>query len=364
MIKLRSKKSILVFALIFTLQTLSACANINAEDVNEQSDEDNNVKMNVSDRNGTSLKDNYVINLCEQAVKNKQEDSENSNEIKMAIDLNVQQGIKAEIEKIPNISKYSFVVMNPNNGEVIAVSENSSYIPSSTFKVITSAVLLNTDTIEKDTAVDSSPYNAGNTTIKSLPPLSKEITFEDALIMKCNPVFARLTCKMGKEKFLSYLKKFGIEVPEEKHDLTDEELSLYSIGQIEVTPMQMAAAYSVIANGGKYVEPTLLLQSEEDTSTEKNVISENTSEIMKDLLHKSIMQYKKSNSNISGICGMSSQQNSDTISHNFAGIGYTDENEPVCLVVNISTSELHQSINEQLIDVVNGIMDVIADNNI
>lgn len=365
MIKVRNRKSILLFVLIFTVQMLVACTNVNADDIEKMSLEKNNTKVSVLDKNEVPLTDDYIVKLCEETTKNKQE---TNNEIKTTIDLNIQQGVRTEIEKIPNISKYSFVIINPDNGEIIAISENSSdtYVPSSTFKGITSAIFLDTDIVEKDTIVDSSPYIVGDTTIRSLLPLNKEnISFEKALILKCNPVFARLACETGKEKFISYFNEFGINISNEKLDFTDKELSLYSIGQVEVTPMQMALAYSVIANGGKFVQPKLLLQSDNDTpyKSEKSVISIEISELMKDLLHKCNAQNKNSNSNIAGIYGISSQQNSNIISCNFAGIGSIDDNTQICLVVNLSTNEPSQPITDQLAAAVNNIMDIIIDNN-
>jgi len=364
--EVRNRKSTVLYLLMLIIQILTACTNVNADDIDKPTLEEDNTKISVLDKNGAPITGDYIVRLYNDIKDNKQE---TSSEIKTTIDLNLQQEVAKEIDKIPNMVKYSFVIMNPYNGEIIAISENSedTYIPSSTFKGISSAIFLDTHIIEKDTIVDSSPYSIGNTTVRSLLPLNKEeISFEEALIKKCNPVFARLASETGKENFFSYLNEFGIKIPDNKSDFTDEELALYSIGQVEVTPMEMALAYSVLANGGNSVQPELILQldSSELDKSEKSVISAKTSEQMKELLHKCNAQNKNSNSDIAGIYGISSDQDSNIISCNFAGISSLESNSQFCLVVSISTSEASQSITEQLSTAVNNIMDIIINNNI
>jgi cell division protein FtsI/penicillin-binding protein 2 len=82
----------------------------------------------------------------------------------------------------------------------------------------------------------------------------------------------RVVQKVGKELFYNYLSKFGfgkltgIELAEEKPGFVDNETTVSaarflnnSFGQgLQVTQIQLAAAYGVLVNGGRYVKPTII----------------------------------------------------------------------------------------------------------
>jgi cell division protein FtsI/penicillin-binding protein 2 len=78
--------------------------------------------------------------------------------------------------------------------------------------------------------------------------------------------------KVGKEIFYNYLSKFrfgkltGIELAEEKAGFIDNETTVSSarflnnsFGQgLQVTQIQLAAAYGALINGGEYIQPTIV----------------------------------------------------------------------------------------------------------
>ena len=60
----------------------------------------------------------------------------------------------------------------------------------------------------------------------------------------------KLLSLLGVDKSVEFLSKIGIDVPEEDHNLA------MALGTPSVTPLQMAAGYAMIANGGVYITPT------------------------------------------------------------------------------------------------------------
>lgn len=99
-------------------------------------------------------------------------------------------------------------------------------------------------------------------------------SLRDALMNSCNPVFIGLGQKLGVHTYYQYLKKYGlldrtgIDLPGEatsiflKEDKVGPvELATIAFGQrFEITPIQLATAVSTIANGGVKVSPRVVKQ--------------------------------------------------------------------------------------------------------
>ena len=93
-------------------------------------------------------------------------------------------------------------------------------------------------------------------------------------------------CDVGVERSAEYLRSIGISVSEEQTNMS------MALGSVEASPLQMAAAYAVIANDGVYIEPTfytkvvdsdgnIVLEAEQETKT---VISSATAYVIKEIL--------------------------------------------------------------------------------
>ena len=82
------------------------------------------------------------------------------------------------------------------------------------------------------------------------------IVLKKALLKSINIVSAKLIQQVGPEKVIRIARKFGIKSPLGKN------LSL-SLGTSGVAPLEIASAYSVIANLGIYNEPYLIQQIED-----------------------------------------------------------------------------------------------------
>ena len=111
------------------------------------------------------------------------------------------------------------------------------------------SIINDVPTVYKDTNGNWSPRNYGR-------GYSGAITLFQALIKSVNVVAVKLNEKVGPEKVIEYAHRMGI-----KSELGPN-LSL-ALGTSEVTPLEMASAFSTFANLGEYVEPTFLSRIED-----------------------------------------------------------------------------------------------------
>ncbi|MBQ8311044.1 MAG: PASTA domain-containing protein [Clostridia bacterium] len=160
---------------------------------------------------------------------------------------------------------------------------NESYIPGSTFKVITAAMALEEDVVS---------LNESYTCTGSHVVLGQRIhchrtkghgslTFVQGIQQSCNPWLMRVGERLGTETFYDYLKAFGylqktgIDLPGEGNSIfaseeafTGLDLAIYSFGQnFNVTLIQQITAVSAVANGGYLVTPHLVSSVTDDNGT-------------------------------------------------------------------------------------------------
>ena len=195
---------------------------------------------------------------------------------------------------------------------------SDGYEPGSTFKSITLAAALEEGVV----TLDDTFYCQGwtNDIVGRVDRLDcwKHTghgmqTTAQTLANSCNIAFAEIGIRLGGEKFYEYaqlfglMEKTGIDLPGEgtgyffdKSLLTDFESYGYSsltsgaFGQtFKVTPIQLVRAISAVVNGGYLLEPYVVSQvldsdgeivSETETTVLRQVISEETSATMRELL--------------------------------------------------------------------------------
>ena len=154
-------------------------------------------------------------------------------------------------------------------------------------------------------------------------------TTAQALQNSCNLAFAHIGLKLGGERFYEYVKNFGIlektgidlageasGVFFSKELITDTEkwgtssLTSGSFGQtFKVTPLQLVRAIAAVVNGGYLLEPYLVssvvdqegrtLLSQEPTVI-RQVISEQTSEVMRGLIESVVTEGTAKNATVAG----------------------------------------------------------------
>lgn len=159
--------------------------------------------------------------------------------------------------------------------------------PGSIFKVIVMAAGLNEKLVTPDTQCDicARPVVIGKYAIKTWnEEYHQNSTMTDVIVNSDNTGMVFVARKLGKDKFVEYLEKYGlgektgVQLQEEvsgslrtAKEYGDIDLATNSFGQgIAVTPLQMIAAVNTIANGGYYVKPTIV---ENETNQKNQVLS-------------------------------------------------------------------------------------------
>ncbi len=161
-----------------------------------------------------------------------------------------------------------------------------SYIPGSTFKVITAAMSVEEDLPELNTThTCTGSYQVLGHTIRCHQTKGHgTLTFAQGIQQSCNPWLMRLGLSLGKSTFYDYLKAFGylektgIDLPGEgsslfaaEENFTDLDLAIYAFGQnFNVTLIRQITAISAVANGGYMVTPHLVSSV---TDTDGNIVS-------------------------------------------------------------------------------------------
>jgi len=229
---------------------------------------------------------------------------------------------------------------------------SNTYEPGSTFKAITSAAALEEGTVKPDSLIDDSPVHIDSWTINSFTGYFYKgmIPFREGVYESSNPVFVRVGQGLGIERFYQYVRAFGlydrtdIELPGEQKSIFQKspakiDLAAASFGQrFTVTPIQMAAAYTAIANGGGLMKPRLvkkLTDSEGNVVKEfepeviRKVISKQTSEILKDILEGVVSEGSGKGAYVNGYrvagkTGTSQTTDSDVYVASFAGLAPAD----------------------------------------
>ena len=255
---------------------------------------------------------------------------EDGMDVYLTINYELQSSVERELNNA--MSKYNAdgawsIVMNPNNGEILAMSSKpdfdpnnyqnytteqinrnlaiwASYEPGSTFKIVTLATALeeNKVNLETDMFHDGGSVNVDGARIKCWKSGGHGTqTFLEVVQNSCNPGFVELGNRIGKEKLFEYIKKFGFGKKTGIH-LNGEgtgilfnidkvgpvELATTAFGQgVSVTALQQITAVSAAINGGVLYQPKIVKSVVEhetgqilktfDNVKVRNVISEKTS---------------------------------------------------------------------------------------
>lgn len=172
---------------------------------------------------------------------------------------------KWRITQLP-IVEGALVAINPNNGAIKALiggfdftKNNYNHItqakrqPGSSFKpFIYSAALENN--LAANTIIDDSPVCYPDNGNQWCPRNDDDsflgpISLRQALTLSRNVVTVKILNKITPDAAIDYVTKFGFDKSQFQPYLT------MALGASEVTPLQMAAAYAVFANGGYLVKP-------------------------------------------------------------------------------------------------------------
>ncbi|MGF0108258.1 stage V sporulation protein D [Clostridium sp. SGI.024] len=277
----------------------------------------------------------------------------NGKDLVLTIDSNLQAFAEKVAEKgyKDNLAKQvSIIIMNPNNGEILAMvnkpdfdpnkpyegaenydgenlSEkvqkmwrnhlvNDTFEPGSIFKVVTMIGNLEEGLVkESDTFNCNGSLKIGPHTIKCWKTSGHGTqTLPEILQNSCNVGFMEIGKRIGKEKLNEYIKKLGfgqvsgIDLPGEAkgiikktENINEADLATISFGQTNtVNAVQYMTAYNSIINGGKLIQPHLMKEitytdQEGKVVTEKtfepnivDVLSEEKTAILRDYLERTV----------------------------------------------------------------------------
>jgi stage V sporulation protein D (sporulation-specific penicillin-binding protein) len=218
--------------------------------------------------------------------------------IDMAIQAIAEEELAAAVEGT-KARGGTVVVMDPKTGEVLALATRptfdpneywryrggslvspavtSPYEPGSTFKLVTACAAVEEGVMSRGetyTCLGSRPV--GKRTIKCALHGGTRghgtIDLDHMVIKSCNVGMATVALALGRERLYKWVRRFGfgektnIEVAGESRGQVSppdkwSQIQLANIGfgqGISVTPLQLLAAYCVVANGGKRVYPRLV----------------------------------------------------------------------------------------------------------
>ena len=222
------------------------------------------------------------------------------------------------------------VIMDPNTGEVLALANiddfnpneywkyndfqrrnraiTDTYEPGSTFKSFTLASLIDQKLcrLNEKLNLENGKYKYQSVNIRDTHPF-KSLNVVEILEQSSNIGVAKLVQRIDDEKYFKYLRGFGfgnstsLTLPGETagrlrkpNEWSKVSKTYLSFGyEISVTPVQIAAGYCALVNGGVLYEPQLIqrqINQNDELVYEfapkeiRRVISTETSDVMRDLL--------------------------------------------------------------------------------
>lgn len=220
--------------------------------------------------------------------------------IELTIDTRIQyvaeQALKAGVDRA-QASGGVALVMDPHSGELYAMASYPTYDPNrfgqslpdqrknratqdvyepgSTFKMITATAAFEEGIVDPNELIDTNP---GYYKFPGRKPITESsghnygvLTFAEALVKSSNVAAVKVGLRLGGDVMSRYVRRFGFAVRSSRDfqgqsrgiwnpiGLTDSGLGSVSMGyQISVTPLQMVAAVSAVANGGLLIEPRVV----------------------------------------------------------------------------------------------------------
>ncbi len=220
--------------------------------------------------------------------------------IELTIDKNIQFIVERELHAgvVENRALGgSAVVLVPSTGEILAMASEPTfnpnvfgessesarrnravqdlYEPGSTFKIVTASAAIEERVMATTALIDTSPgiLRIGHRIIDEFRGHNYGVlSFSDVLIKSSNIGAVKIGFRLGAERLGRYVERFGFgrpispDFPGESPGIvwspdkwTEDAIASVSMGyQVGVTPLQMVAAASAIANGGELIEPRIV----------------------------------------------------------------------------------------------------------
>lgn len=288
-------------------------------------------------------------------------------DLQISIDMNIQEYATQLAEQAlanNEADGVSLIVMNPQNGEVLAMADvpefslnapyhlntveggetptgekyqdalnamwrngciNDTYEPGSTFKIITTAAGLEEGIVDTEDTFHCPGYiMVEDRRIRCHKTIGHgSETFTQGIMNSCNPVFIAVGLRLGVERYVHYFEHFGlrnktgIDLPGEAGTIMHQaenmgpvELATVSFGQsFQITPIQLVTTVSMIINGGNRVVPHFGLRTLQDDGSvaeefryemQEGLVSDETSETVRYLLEQVVAEGTGRNGYVEG----------------------------------------------------------------
>ncbi len=274
----------------------------------------------------------------------------------ISLDVNIQRYCEQaayQVMEKKGAKRVSIIVMNPQNGEIMAMVNapefnlndpftlnadagvpasdkekqdllnkmwrnpciNDTYEPGSTFKIVTAAAGLEAGVVKLDDHFSCPGFRV----VEDRKIRCHKVgghgseTFLQGMMNSCNPVLIDVGQRLGVDNYYKYFEQFGlkgktgIDLPGEaatimhkKENMGLVELATVSFGQsFQITPLQLITTASAIVNGGNRVTPHFGVKSVSTDGTSvqpftypvsEGIISPQTSETMRYILEQVVAE--------------------------------------------------------------------------
>ncbi len=227
----------------------------------------------------------------------KKNPAQKGSDLILTIDYNIQfkaEKLLEDAHQNLNIEGGEIIIMDPNSGKIFAMANfpnfnpnqysreknfevfkngaiQETFEPGSVLKAISMAAALDQGKVTPQTTyIDTGSIKVGGYTLSNYSKkVYGEKTMTEVLEKSINTGAIFVEQSLGHSSFLKYLENFGFfertgidleaEIFSQNKELKkgyEVNFATASYGQgIEITPIQLAVAYSAIANGGKLVKP-------------------------------------------------------------------------------------------------------------
>ena len=302
--------------------------------------------------------DNNGISGLEKSLDEQLKNSQQP--IKLTVDKDIQYLIREELikfNKIFNTKGSASILMDVNNGEIISLVSLPDFNPNqrkkisdpnfinratkgvyefgSVFKTFTLAAAINEKIIDPQTNFSDLPKSlscAGFPIREYDNKIPSNLTAEEILIRSGNIGSVRIGQKLGEDKFKSFLSTIGVlkkitfELEEVGKPIEFNwgkcPLATASFGHgITTTLIQLVKAYSIIANGGYNIDPTLI--KNKNRNKREKILNDDVSKKILPILRK-IVSTKNGTASLANVTGFEVGGKTGTAQKSINGV-YTNK---------------------------------------
>ena len=242
-------------------------------------------------------------------------------DVKLTIDLSLQNILETELDAACAEFKpknASAIMMRPQTGEILAMASRPTFDPNkpgeaapdqeknrsivdmvepgSTFKIVTTSAVLEEKLVTPDTTVfcENGHFQYAGRVLRDAHPMGV-LTVHQVLMKSSNIGVAKLALQLGETKLYEYIRRYGFGertgialsgeisgLVNPPHRWSKLDITRIPMGQsVAVTPLQMVAAMSSIANGGKLMKPMIVSEIRDQTG---RLVASFTPEMVRDVI--------------------------------------------------------------------------------